>query len=138
MYTVDIQDAVKQARLLDDFPRIAQEEFTPAMQSAISLSLSDLRTRAPVGSSGQLKGSLTGNVAFAAGDEVRGRITANAVADDGFRYGYALDASKRYRYRGQRKRTYRWFKGVRTRKRKEVMALFRFALERIVNRLAVR
>lgn len=138
MYTVDIQDAIAQARKLEAFPQIAQEEFVPAMQSAIHLSLGDLRAKAPVGSSGQLQSSVAGEVRYAAGDEVRGTLTASAVAKDGFRYGYALDASKRYHYRGKRKRTYRWFKGVKTRKRREVMALFRLANERIVNRLVVR
>lgn len=137
MYDLDFKDAVAQARKLDDFPKIAQREFTRAMQGAVAISVIDLKARSPIGT-GRLASSTSGEIRYAVGDDVRAVMSTSARGANGFPYGYALDASKKYRYQGKRKRTYRWFRGVRTRKRKEIMALFAGALERIVERLAIR
>ena len=133
---VDIRDVLEQQRKLEGFDRIAREEFSRAMTQAIHLSLTDIKPRVPTGS-GALAGSLHGEIRFAMGDEVRGVLTAEARGANGFPYGYALDASKRYHYAGRRKMTRRYFKGVISRQRKAIYALFEQGTERIVRRLEV-
>jgi len=138
MFRVDVEAPLVpvQMQKMYDYPRIAREEFTAAMRPALALSVADVSVRAPVGG-GELRGSLRSEIKFAVGDEVRGVVTASATAPDGFPYGYALDASTRYRYAGKRTKTKSWMKGVIRRKRNEIYALFAGAAVKIVNRLAV-
>lgn len=135
-YTVEAPQITEQMRKLDQFNAIAQTEFTAAMRPAIALSLADIHAWAPY-ATGALDSSVKGEIKFAAGDEVRGVMSATAKAPDGFPYGYALDASSKYAYAGGRKKTKGWLKGVLRRKRAEVLALFVSATSRIVARLAV-
>lgn len=134
--SIEAPQITAQMRKLDNFKPIAQDEFSRAMSAALNVSIGDVRERAPF-ASGTLRSSVTGDIRYASGEEVRGVISADAVAEDGFRYGYALNASKRYHYNGRRKQTKGWFSSVRFRKRKIIMALFQDATVRIVNRLEV-
>lgn len=134
--TVEAPQITEQMRKLDNFAAVAKGEFVPAMNAAIALSVTDIRDKAPV-MSGALQSSVGGTVKFAAGDEVRGVMTADARGANGFPYGYALNVSSKYRYAGRRKKTKGWMRNVIFRKRKEVYALFAAATERIVNKLAV-
>lgn len=134
--TVEAPQITEQMRKLDQFNQIAQQEYTAAMRPAIALSLSDIHVWSPYGT-GTLDASVKGEIRFASGDEVRGVMSAGATGANGFPYGYALDASNKYRYAGTRKKTKGWLKGVLRRKRSEVLALFYSATSRIVARLAV-
>ena len=134
--TVEAPQITEQMRKLEQFDQIAQQEYTAAMRPAIALSVSDIHAFSPY-LSGALDSSVKGEIRYASGDEVRGVMTASATGANGFPYGYALDASKKYHYAGGRKSTKGWLKGVLRRKRAEVLALFFSATSRIVARLAV-
>jgi len=135
-YDVQAPEINEQMRKLENFAAVAKGEYVPAMKAAIALSITDIRGKAPV-LSGTLQASVGGSVKFAAGDEVRGVMTADARGANNFPYPYALDGSKRYHFAGQRKQTKGFFKGVIFRKKAEVMALFISATSRIVSKLAV-
>lgn len=134
--TVEAPQITEQMRKLENFSQVALAEFRPAMAEALSLSVSDIQSKAPV-MSGTLQSSVSGRIRYAAGDEVRGVMTADARGANGFPYGYALNVSSKYRYSGTRRKTKGWMRNVIFRKRKEVMALFAEATERIVSKLAV-
>lgn len=134
--TVEAPQITEQMRKLENFNQVALAEFRPAMAEALSLSVSDIQSKAPV-MSGTLQSSVSGQIRYAAGDEVRGVMTADARGANGFPYGYALNVSSKYRYSGTRRKTKGWMRNVIFRKRKEVMALFAEATERIVKKLAV-
>ena len=134
--TVEAPQITEQMRKLEQFDRIAQEEYTAAMQPAIALSVADIHIWSPYGT-GTLDASVKGEVRFASGDEVRGVMSAAATGANGFPYGYALDSSNKYRYAGTRKKTKGWLKGVLRRQRGAVLALFFSATSRIVARLSV-
>lgn len=133
---IEAEDILVQARKLDGFPAIAKQEFSRAMVEVIGLSKADQQAKAPVGR-GTLRGSIHGEIRFAMGEEVRAVMTAEARAPDGFPYGYALDASKKFKHRTRRARTYRWFRGVTSRRRRDIQARFAPVPERIVKRLTV-
>ncbi len=132
---VEAPQITPQIRKLKDFDRVAKAEFTAAMRPAIALTLVDIHAFSPY-LSGQLDASVRGEIKFAAGDEVRGVMTASATAGN-FPYGYALDSSNKYRYAGSRKKTKGWLRGAGKRQKEAVLALFAAALERIVARLRV-
>jgi hypothetical protein len=134
--SVDAPDLLKQVRKLSDFPRVAKEEFSRAMTEAIYLSVLDIQARSPIGT-GELRGATSGEIRFAAGEEVRGVMTNEARAPDGFPYAYALDASPRYHFRGRRKQTKGYFRGVIRRRRKDVLARFEAVPPRILQRMQV-
>ncbi len=133
---VEVPKLDAQIRKLEGYNAIAQQEFTGAMSGALNLSIGDVQTHSPMGG-GTLRSSVTGGIKYAMGDVVRGVIEAEARAPNGFPYGYALDASKRYHYRGRRKQTKGWLSRVRFRKRRDVLGQFDGALDRIVKRLEV-
>lgn len=135
-YTVEAPQITEQMRKLDQFNQIAQQEYTAAMRPAIALSVADIHAWSPFGT-GTLDASVKGEIRFVSGDEVRGVMSASAVGANGFPYGYALDASAKYRYAGTRKKTKGWLKGVIRRQRQAVLTLFVSATSRIVARLAV-
>ncbi len=135
-YDVQAPEINEQMRKLENFAAVAKGEYVPAMKAAIALSITDIRGKAPV-LSGTLQASVGGSVKFAAGDEVRGVMTADARGANGFPYGYALNVSSKYRYAGGRKKTKGWMRNVIFRKKAEVMALFISATSRIVSKLAV-
>lgn len=135
-YTVEAPQITEQMRKLEDFNAVAKSEFVPAMNAALALSVTDIRGKAPV-LSGALQSSVGGTVKFAMGDEVRGVMTADARGANGFPYGYAQNASKKYHYAGTRRSTKGWMRNVIFRKKAAVMALFFAATSRIVARLAV-
>jgi hypothetical protein len=137
MHSVQIPELTPQLRKLENFPKIAKEVYSGAMRQTLALSEADIAGRAPV-LSGRLKGSISGEIKFAMGDEVRGVMHADARASDGFPYGYALDGSPRYHRRGTKRKTRRFFKGVIGRKRKVILALFERATAVLVERLAVK
>lgn len=126
----------EQIRRCNAFDRVAQEEFTAAMRPALVLGVADIHAFSPY-ASGTLDSSVSSAIKYTSGENVRGVMTASATGGNGFPYGYALDASNKYRYAGTNKRTKGWLKGVTRRKRGEIMALFAAAVGRIVNRLAV-
>lgn len=134
--TVEAPQITEQMRKLENFNQVALAEFRPAMTEALALSVSDIQSKAPV-MSGALQSSVGGQIRYAAGDEVRGVMTADARGANGFPYGYALNVSSKYRYSGTRRKTKGWMRNVIFRKRKEVMELFAEATERIVKKLAV-
>lgn len=84
----------------------------------------EAKKRAPQ-RSGQLAGSVRSQLHAVAVDPYA-TVTADAVARDGFRYGYALDASPRYHYAGKRRQTRGWFT--------KVLAIVRRILGAIVKR----
>lgn len=133
---VEAPQITPQIRKLKDFDRVARAEFTAAMRPAISLTLVDIHAWAPY-QTGQLDSSVRGEIKFAMGEEVRGVMYSDARAKDGFPYGYALDASNKYRYAGGGKKTKGWLRGAGKRQKDAVLALFAAALERIVARLRV-
>lgn len=135
-YDVQAPQITEQMRKLENFAAIAKSEYVPAMNAAIALSVLDIKAKAPV-LSGGLQSSVGGTVKYAAGDEVRGVMTADARGANGFPYGYALNVSSKYRYAGARKKTKGWMRNVIFRKKAEVMALFISATSRIVSKLAV-
>lgn len=135
-YDVEAPQITEQMRKLDNFAAVAKSEYVPAMNAAIALSVLDIRAKAPT-LSGNLASSVGGSVKYAAGDEVRGVMTADARGANGFPYGYALNVSSKYRYAGGRKKTKGWMRNVIFRKKAEVMALFISATSRIVSKLAV-
>ena len=128
---------IAQVKKLEAYPKIAKVEFTDAMRQAIVLGRVDISARAPIGT-GKLATSTTGEIRYAAGDEVRGVMKNEARAADGFPYGYALDASPKYKRRRGRGRTRKWFKGFIGRKRKDILQLFDAALRRTVEQLVVK
>lgn len=134
---VDWRDVAAQAKKLAAYPKIAKEEFTTSMRQAIVLGKVDISARAPIGT-GRLATSTSGEIRYAAGDEVRGVMSSEARASDGFPYGYALDASAKYRRRRGGGKTKGWFKGFLSRKRKDIRQLFEAALRRTVERLQVK
>lgn len=134
---VSSPDVIAQAKKLEAYPKIAKKEFVAAMRQAIVLGRVDISARAPIGT-GQLATSTTGEIRYAAGDEVRGVMKNEARAADGFPYGYALDASPKYRRRRGRGKTQKWFKGFLRRKRADIRQLFEAALRRTVEQLVVK
>lgn len=132
---VEAPQITPQIRKLKDFDRVAKAEFTAAMRPAIALTLADIHAWSPY-ASGQLDSSVRGEIKFAMGDEVRGVMYSDARAGN-FPYGYALDASSRYRYAGSRRKTKGWLRGAGKRQKDAVLALFAAAIERIVQRLRV-
>ncbi len=93
-----------------------------------------LKLRVPTGATGQLRASITHRLD-------RGRqpyaavVTASAVArSNGFRYGYALDASARYHYRGRRKQTRKWFSNALASVRSRASSALKKAEQEITQR----
>lgn len=134
--TIEAPTIDEQIRRCNAFDKVAQAEFTKAMRPALALGVSDIHIWSPFGT-GALDASVSSAIKYTSGENVRGVMTAGAVGANGFPYGYALDASSKYRYAGSRKKTKGWLRGVTRRKRGEIMALFAAAVGRIVERLAV-
>ena len=87
--------------------------------------------RAPRGTSLSLSRSITLHV-DPSPFPVWAKVTANAVSEGGFRYGWALQGSKKIPYtyrRGPRvgRKTRRWFSGAMGASKKKIVALLRDA-----------
>lgn len=134
--SIEVPQLDEQIRRCNAFDRVAQKEYTAAMRAALALGVENILPLTPT-ASGELRASVSSAIKYTSGENVRGVMTAGTVAANGFPYGYALDASSKYRYAGTRKRTKGWLKGVIKRKRGEFTALFAAATGRIIQRLEV-
>jgi hypothetical protein len=105
--TVDGADAL--ARKLDP-EHLYGRPVDGLLEAAARRGEQEASKRAPR-RSGQLVGSIRSQL-HAVATPPYATVTANAVARDGFRYGYALDASPRYHYAGKRRQTRGWFTKV--------------------------
>lgn len=133
---IDAPTLKEQIRLLEAYPKIANEEFTVSMKQAMVVLKVDIAGRAPIGT-GRMATSTSSEIRYAVGDNIRAVITNDARAADGFPYPYALDASAKFRRRRGRGKTKGWFRGSLSRKRRDVQQLMTDARNRTVARLTV-
>lgn len=114
-------------------------DLTAALRETVADGVDRIRGRAPIGRTSVLASSVSGAIDHRS-IPLWGKITADA-SRGGFRYGWALQASKRvryhYRHGGKTGRlTRRWFTGVKPWLRKRLEARLRTATRRVESRWA--
>lgn len=102
-------------KLIKDLsPEVYSEPLRDTFRVAGKLALAEAQKRAPKNLTGKLRGSLTeggaGNILEVdGGTPPKWAKVGTDIANKGFRYPWALEASGKYHFRGRKGSTHGWF-----------------------------